>query len=118
MTTLKDLDKIVPEIISQLEQIARDMSKYKKINSDFRAKTLINEINAKIKETKKVHETYKNTPSLRNKNFDYFVDSLKDYVKDCKRIYEKIKSFEDVAGYKGDNPFSENENSMGVPERQ
>ena len=117
MTTLKDLDKIVPEIISQLEQIARDMSRYKKINTDFRAKTLINEINAKIKETKEVHETYKNTPSLRNKNFDNFANSLRNYVKECKRIYEKIKSFEDVAGYKGDNPFSENENSTGGLEK-
>lgn len=112
MTTLQDLDRIIPEIISQLEKIKSDMSKYKKIKTDYRAKTLINEITAKITQIKKVHDSYKRTPSYKNKNFDNYVESLRNYVNECKQIYQKIKSYEDVAGYNGDNPFSENPNEL------
>ena len=100
MIALKDLETTVPDIIDRLEHIAGQMSKYKKINTDYRAKTLINEINAKIRQIKKVHEAYKNTPSYKNKDFSNWVNMQEDYIKECKRIYDKIMEYESVVGYK------------------
>ena len=94
MIALKDLETTVPDIIDKLEYIARQMSKYKKINTDYRAKTLINEINAKIRQIKKVHEAYKNTPSYKNKDFSNWVNMQEDYIKECKQIYDKIMEYE------------------------
>lgn len=100
MITLADLERIVPDIIARLNDIAGRMSKYKKINTDYRAKTLINEINAKINQVKKVHEAYKNTPSYKNKDFSNWVNMQENYISECKRIYDKIMEYESVAGYK------------------
>ena len=100
MTTLQDLDRIVPDVIERLEWIRRQMTKYKKIDTDFRAKTLINEIAAKITQIRKVHDSYRAAPSYRNKNFDNWVAMLEAYVAESHRIYEKIKAYESVKGYK------------------
>ena len=100
MISLTDLEHIVPDIIARLQNIASKMSKYKKINTDFRAKTLINEIAAKVNQVKKVHEAYKNTPSYKNKDFSNWVNMQENYIAECKRIYEKIMEYESVVGYK------------------
>ena len=100
MITLQDLERIVPDLIAQLEQIHRDMSKYKKLNTDFRGITLMREIEAKIRQINKVHDAYRATPSYRNKDFTNWVESLRHYVAECLAIYKKIKAYEDVAGYK------------------
>lgn len=100
MITLTDLDRIVPEIIAELEQIHRNMSRYKKLNTDFRGITLMREIEAKIRQIRKVHDAYRATPSYRTKDFTNWVQKERHYVAECQKIYEKIKAYEDVAGYK------------------
>ena len=99
MISLQDLERIVPELIARLEQIRIDMSRYKKINTDYRAKTLMHEIEAKVAQIKKVHAAYKATPSYRNKDFENWVNLQEQYIKECKAIYEKIMKYESVAGY-------------------
>ena len=99
MTTLADLDRLVPELIERLDKIRRDMTKYKKLTTDHRGITLIREIEAKITQIKKVHETYRSTPSYRNKNFDNWVSIQENYIAECLAIYKRIMDFEDVGGY-------------------
>ena len=99
MVTLQDLEHVVPDLIAQLERIRRDMSKYKKLNTDFRGITLMREIEAKISQIRKVHETYSRTPSYRNKDFSNWVKLQEQYIAECRQIYAKIKSYEDVSGY-------------------
>ena len=99
MTTLADLERVVPDIIQRLDKIRCDMTRYKKLTTDFRGITLIREIEAKISQIKKVHEAYRNTPSYRNKNFDNWVDIQEKYIAECKEIYKRIIDFEDVGGY-------------------
>lgn len=99
MTSLQDLETIVPKIIRQLKDIRGSMSKYKKINTDYRAKTLMNEIDAKINQIEKVHAAYKNTPSYKNKDFGNWVSRLKHYVDECRAIHDKIYEYESVMGY-------------------
>ena len=59
MTTLQDLETIIPSVISRMEDVASAMSRYKKIKTDGRARVLINEINGKIKQIKKVFTAQK-----------------------------------------------------------
>ena len=99
MTSLQDLERIVPDLIRRLDKIHAKLSKYKKINTDFRAKTLMNEIKAKISQIKKVHEAYKNTPSYKNKDFDNWVKLQENYIKECNQICDKIFEYESVMGY-------------------
>ena len=99
MTTLQDLEHIVPDLIARLEQIHRNMSRYKKIKTDFRAVTLMREIEAKIRQIKKVHEAYRATPSYRNKDFGNWVNMQEQYIKECKAIYDRIMEYESVTGY-------------------
>ena len=99
MTSLQDLEIVVPNLIRRLDKIHAKLSKYKKINTDFRAKTLMNEINAKINQIKKVHEAYKNTPSYKDKNFDNWVHLQENYIKECNQICDKIFEYESVMGY-------------------
>ena len=99
MTTLSDLERIVPDIISRLEQIRRNMSRYKKLETDYRGKTLMREIEAKIDVIKKVYEVYKTAPSYKTKNFDNWVAKEEHYVKECTAIYKKIMEYESVTGY-------------------
>lgn len=100
MIKLADLEYIVPDIINKLQNIASKMSKYKKINTDYRAKTLINEIAAKINQVKKVHESYKRTPSYKDKDFSNWVALQNNYINECEYICKKIFEYESVAGYK------------------
>ena len=99
MTTLNDLDYIVPQVIKQLEDIASAMSRYKKIKTDGRARVLINEINGKIKQIKKVMVVYHTSPSFKNHNFDEYVKMIKSYVVDYKDLYNRIMKFENVIDY-------------------
>ncbi|MBQ8425991.1 MAG: hypothetical protein IJX17_08270 [Clostridia bacterium] len=99
MTSLQDLDTIVPDIIRRLNKIYSKLTKYKKINTDYRAKTLMNEITAKINQIKKVHEAYKNTPSYKNKDFTNWVNMQENYVNECNKICDKIFEYESVMGY-------------------
>ena len=99
MTTLQELENIVPDIIRRLDKIHTKLSKYKKMNTDYRAKTLMNEIEAKIRQIRKVHEAYKNTPSYKNKNFDNWVKMQENYVNECNGICDKIFEYESVMGY-------------------
>ena len=100
MITLQDLERIVPDLIAQLEKIHRDMSRYKKLNTDFRGITLMREIEAKIRQIKGVYEHYRTAPSYRTKDFTNWVQKERNYVAECLEIYKKIKAYEDVAGYK------------------
>ena len=99
MTTLSDLERIVPDIISRLERIKWNMSRYKKLETDYRGKTLMREIEAKVRQIQKVHEAYRNTPSYKNKDFTRWVEIQEQYVKECTAIYKKIMEYESVTGY-------------------
>ena len=100
MITLQDLERIVPDLIAQLEKIHRDMGKYKKLNTDYRGITLMREIEAKIRQIQKVHTAYRNTPSYRNKDFSNWVSMQEQYIAECRQIYSKIKEYESVTGYR------------------
>lgn len=99
MTRLEDLERIVPDMIARLEKIRRDMSRYKKLNRDFRGITLMREIEAKIRQINKVHAAYRATPSYRNKDFDNWVQMQEHYIAECRSIYNRIMEFESVEGY-------------------
>ena len=99
MISLQDLERIVPDAIERLRLIRCKMSTYKKINTDYRAKTLMNEIEAKIRQVEKVHQAYREAPSYRSKDFTNWVNSLEHYITECQQIYEKIKAYESVTGY-------------------
>ena len=99
MTTLSDLERIVPDIIKRLNDIHGRMSKYKKLNTDFRGRTLMREIEAKVRQIQKVHEAYRNTPSYKNKDFTNWVEMQEQYIKECTAIYKKIMEYESVTGY-------------------
>ena len=100
MITLQDLERIVPDLIAQLEKIHRDMSRYKKLNTDFRGITLMREIEAKIRQIQKVHTAYRNTPSYRTKDFSNWVRIQEQYIAECRQIYGRIKEYESVSGYR------------------
>ena len=99
MITLQDLDRIVPDLIEQLKAIHRSMSKYKKLNTDFRGITLMREIEAKISQIKKVHEAYRSTPSYRTKDFSNWVRLQEQYIAKSRQIHDRIKEYEGVVGY-------------------
>lgn len=99
MITLQDLERIVPGLIAQLEKIHRDMSRYKKLNTDYRGITLMREIEAKIRQIQKVHTAYRNTPSYRTKDFSNWVRMQEQYIAECRQIYSKIMEYESVIGY-------------------
>ena len=97
--TLNDLDRIVPDIIARLDSIRRSMTRYKKRDTDYRANTLIREIEAKITQIRKVHDSYRAAPSFRDKKFDNWVNGLENYVTECKQIHDRIYAYEGVKGY-------------------
>ncbi|MBQ8425514.1 MAG: hypothetical protein IJX17_05795 [Clostridia bacterium] len=99
MTTLEDLETIIPDVIKKLEDIASAMSRYKKIKTDGRARVLINEINGKIKQIQKVHVVYKTSPSFKNHNFDEYVKMIRNYIVEYQDLYERIMKFENVIDY-------------------
>ena len=98
MTTLQDLDRIIPNLIGQLEQLKSEISRYKKLDIDVRARSLINSINKKIQSTKAGYEYFKITPEYYSENFDNFVNDIKQFIKNSKKYYEQdIKVRENVA---------------------
>ena len=99
MTTLNELETIVPKVIKELEDIASAMSRYKKIKTDGRARVLINEINFKINQIKKVMVVYRTSPSFKNHNFDEYVKMIKGFVVEYKDLYNRIMKFENVIDY-------------------
>ena len=102
MTRLRDLDKIVTDVINQLQNISDNMGRYKKIDTDLRARALMKEIKEKIQIIKTSMEVFKR-PDLRhlyeNYNFDNFVNNIKSYVTEFQADYERIKKFEDITEY-------------------
>ena len=99
MTTLNELETIVPKVIKELEDIASAMSRYKKIKTDGRARVLINEINGKIKQIQKVMVVYRTAPSFKNHNFDEYVKMIKGYIIEYRDLYNRIMKFENVIDY-------------------
>lgn len=99
MTTLTDLETLIPDIIRRMEDIASAASRYKHFNRDGRARVLINEINGKIKQIKKVHETYKKSPSFQNQNFDSYIEMLENQIKEFKNTYDIIMQMNDIPYY-------------------
>lgn len=99
MTTLNELEIIVPKVIKELEDIASAMSRYKKIKTDGRARVLINEINFKINQIKKVMVVYRTAPSFKNHNFDEYVKMIKGYIVEYRDLYNRIMKFENVIDY-------------------
>ncbi len=102
MTRLKDLDRIVSDVIKQLQDISDNMGRYKKIDTDLRARALMKEIREKIKQINSCMEVF-TRPDLRaayeNYNFDEFVTNIKSYVTESQATYERIKKFEDITEY-------------------
>ena len=105
MVKFQQLREIIDEVISQLNKIAEDMGRYSKIDTDYRARALIDEINEK---TKQMNNTYKNVFAHKdfkdvygeNSNYDYteYVQMIRAYVPKYKAIYERIVKFENVFG--------------------
>ena len=105
MIKFKELRGIIDEVILQLQQIAEDMGRYSKIDTDYRARALIDDINAK---TKQIDNTYKNVFAHKdfkdvygeNSNHDYteYVKMIRAEVPKYKSIYERIIKFESVFG--------------------
>ena len=99
MTTLNDLDRIIPEMIRKMEDIASAMSRYKKIKTDGRARVHINEINGTIKRLKSVHQVFKNSPGFQTQNFDDFVSMYTKKIEEFEKIYNIIMEYESVPEY-------------------
>lgn len=105
MTTLRDLEKIVPGIIKELQDISDKMSRYSKIDTDLRARELMSEIKDKIEQIKDNMKVFKNGSLYVNFNFDEYVVELRNYVTESELIYQRIKRFEKATDYYGDKPF-------------
>ena len=99
MTTLKDLDRIVPGMVKQLQEISNKMSIYSKIDTDYRARVLMSEIKAQIEQINTSMKIYKSSPAFTNYNFDNFVARIKNYVIDDEGAYQRIKRFENITDY-------------------
>ena len=102
MTRLGDLDRIVPDVIKQLQDISDNMGRYKKIDTDLRARALMKEIREKINQINTCLEVFKRPdlrPAYENYNFDELVTNIKSYVKEAQATYERIKRFEDITEY-------------------
>ncbi len=96
------LKKIMEDVITQLEEIAENMSRYKKIDTDLRAIGLINEINDKIKNIKLFANLYSNPKMLetyKNEDFSEYANQISAYVTEYQKGYERIKKFENVLKY-------------------
>lgn len=110
MTSLSDLDTIVPQVINQLQAISDKMSRYKKIDTDLRGRALMSEIKAKIDQIKKAVDVYKR-PDLRvayqDYNFDTFVANIRSYIPECEAVYKRITQSENITGYFSDGPLKE-----------
>lgn len=102
MITFKRLGPIVETVIRDLKQIASDMSSYKKIKTDLRAVSLINEVNAKIREIKIAYDTFvRDGLSNLYANYDFtdWVKKIQGYVDEYRSTHERIMKFEDIVEY-------------------
>lgn len=99
MTTLKDLERIIPNYIKKMDDIASAMSRYKKYNTDGRARVLINEIKGKIKQIEKVYQLFKTSPSFKTQNFDEYVKMIEKQTAEFQKLYDIIIQYEDVPEY-------------------
>lgn len=102
MTGLKDLDRIVQDVKAQLQDISNKMGRYKKIDTDLRARALMSEIAKKIEQIDLALKTFQ-MPSLRpayeNYNFDTFVTNIRKYVSEAEADYQRIIMFEDITEF-------------------
>ena len=102
MTTLKDLDRIVPGVTSGLQEVSDKMGRYKHIDTDLRARALMKEIKEKIEQINRAWAVYKR-PDLRvayeNYNFDEFVANIRAYIPECEAAYQRIIDPERTTGY-------------------
>ncbi len=102
MTRYKDLEKIVTDVKNQLQSISDNMGRYKKIDTDLRARALMKEIKEKITQINRCMEVF-TRPDYRqvyeNYNFDEFVNNIKSYVTEAQATYERIKKFEDITEF-------------------
>ena len=107
MTTLKDLDRIVPRVISGLQEISDKMSRATKggaliVDTDLKARALISEIKAKIEEISRAWAVYKR-PDLRTAyetyNFDAFVANIRAYIPEYEAVYQRMTDPEHITGY-------------------
>lgn len=106
MIPFKQVKGIIDEVSRQLAEIAEKMGRYSKIDTDYRASALIEEVNSIIKQ---MNSTYKNV--YANKDFesvygeksthDYteYVKMIRAYVPKYEAIYQKIAKFESVFGF-------------------
>ena len=106
MIKFNELKKYIDEIIAKLNEIKEKMSKYSKIDTDYRAGALIEEINKKIAQIKSVYTNVYASADFRdqygeNSNYDYtnYIKMLRDQVIEYEKIYKKIIKFESVFGY-------------------
>ena len=99
MTTLRELNALVPEIISQLQEISNKMSRYSKIDTDLRARGLMSEIKDKIEQIQSNMGVFNSNPSLANFDFDEYVAELRNFVIEEDLTYQRIKRFEKATDY-------------------
>lgn len=102
MITLRELEPIVKRVVKDLDKIASDMSSYRKIKTDLRARSLINSINERISQINLAYETYMR-PDLYNLyghyDFTDWVKTIEAYVPEYRKTYERIMRFENVVEY-------------------
>lgn len=107
MTTLKDLDRIVPGVIGGLQEISNKMGRAIKCgaliaDTDLRARALMSEIGKKIEQINRAWEVYKR-PDLRaayeTYDFDAFVANIRAYIQECEAVYQRIIDSEHITGY-------------------
>ena len=118
MIKFTELKPIIDEVTDELKEIVSKMKSYSKIDVDYRAGALIDEVNAKIKQINSVYNNVYSIPEFKdlygaNSNYDYteYVKMIKAEVARFEAIYQRIKKFETVTGYYSSNPFSNNSES-------
>ena len=102
MTRLRDLDRIVSDVIKELQDISDKMGRYKKIDTDLKARALMSQIKEKIGTINKSMEVFKRADlrqAYENYNFDNFVATIKSYVTEAQAVYERITDPEHITGY-------------------
>ncbi len=87
---------------SALQMIAEDVSRYKKLKTDLRAYSLIDEINQAIKNLKLYSETIFRVDLgsiYAQKDYRMYVDSYREKTVNYLEVYIRIKKFENVTDY-------------------
>ena len=106
MIKFEQLKGIIDEVTAQLNEIAKKMSEYSKIDTDYRASALIEEINKVVSQ---INGAYNNVFASddfkdvygKNSNYDFteYVKTIREYVPKYEAIYQKIIKFESVFGF-------------------